>query len=56
MLTHQIETTDVPVQQGIRRVPQPQKEAVKKPLKELREKAIISPSKSPGHLQLSWYL
>ena len=47
ILTHWIETRGVPVRQDIRRVPQPQKEAVKKLLEEPREKAIISPSKSP---------
>ena len=47
ILTHRIEITGVPVRQGIRRVPQPQKEAVKKLLEELKEKAIITPSKSP---------
>jgi len=47
ILTHRIETTGSPIQQGIRRVPQPQKEAVKKLIDELKEKNIISPSKSP---------
>jgi len=47
ILTHRIETTGTPVWQGIRHVPQLQKEAVKKLLEELKEKAIILPSKSP---------
>jgi len=47
ILTDRIETTGSPIQQGIRRVPQPQKEAVKKLIDELKEKTIISPSKSP---------
>jgi len=47
ILTHRIETTGSPIRQGICRVPQPQKEAVKKLIDELKEKDIISPSKSP---------
>ena len=47
MLTHRIETTGAPIRQGIRRVPPPQREEVRKLLDELKKKGIISPSKSP---------
>ena len=47
VLTHRIETTGAPIRQGIRRVPPPQQEEVRKLLDELKEKGIISPSKSP---------
>ena len=47
VLTHWIETSGTPVRQGIRQVLQPQREKVKKLLDDLREKVIISPSKSP---------
>ena len=46
ILTHWIETTGSPILRGICRVSQPQKEAVKKLINELKEKDIISPSKS----------
>ena len=46
VLTHCIETTGAPIHQGIRRVPPPQREEVRKLLDELKEKGIICHSKS----------
>ena len=47
ILSHRIETTGVPIRQGVRRVPLPQREEIRKLIKEMQEKDIIAPSKSP---------
>ena len=47
ILSHRIETTGVPIQQEVRRVPLPQREEIRKLIKEMQEKDIIAPSKSP---------
>jgi len=47
VLSHQIETTGKPIQQAIRRIPLPQRDKVKKLLTEMKQKEIITSSKSP---------
>ena len=47
VLSHCIETTGSPIRQGVRRVPLPQRENIKRLLKEMQEKDIVTPSKSP---------
>ena len=47
VLSHRIKTTDNPIRQGVKRVPLPQCENFKRLLKEMQEKDIVTPSKSP---------
>jgi len=45
ILKHRIETSGNPIQQGVRRLPLPKRDEVKKLLNEMQEKEIITPSK-----------
>lgn len=47
LLSHCIETMGAPIRQGVGRVPLPQREEIRKLIKEMQEKDIIAPSKSP---------
>lgn len=47
VLSHRIDTEGAPIRQGVRRVPLPQREEIRKLLKEMQERDIIVPSKSP---------
>ena len=47
VLKHRIETSGTPIRQGVRRLPLPKRDEVKKLLSEMQQKEIITPSKSP---------
>ena len=47
VLKRRIETGDTPIRQGVRQLPLPKRDEVKKLLSEMQQKEIITPSKSP---------